>query len=427
MQKNSNVVAVALITSLFFLWGFALNLNPILIPHLRKACQLTDFQSSLIDSASYIAYFLLPIPAALFMKKYGYKGGIVLGLLLFSFGAILFYPAAAARNYTFFLGALFIVFSGMAFLETAANPLITVLGDPDKATQRINFAQSFNGLAATVGPLLGGLFILSGKNLTPAEESAMSPEALNEYLNKEASSVQIPYIVISIVVFIVAVLIWRTTFPVIHEESGEDANDERRPLGDRIAELLKNKQLMTGVLAEFFYVGGQACVSSFFIRFSEKVAGFSEKDASTIYLPIAFFGFMAGRFIGTFLMRYFNPVKLLVTYAIINIILIISAVNLSGSAAVYTLMAVWFFMSIMFPTIFSLSIRDLTPKTKKLGSSLVIMGIVGGAIMPPIMGRVSDMSNIQMAYLVPGISFVAILWFALKNLKAKKVEIVAGH
>ncbi|RWY53712.1 L-fucose:H+ symporter permease [Mucilaginibacter gilvus] len=427
MQKNSNVIAVALITSLFFLWGFALNLNPILIPHLKKACQLTDFQSSLIDSASYFAYFLLPIPAALFMKKYGYKGGIILGLLLFSFGAMLFVPAAAARNYAFFLGALFIVFSGMAFLETAANPLITVLGDPDKATQRINFAQSFNGLAATVGPLLGGLFILSGKNLTAAEENAMSPEVLKQYLDKEASSVQIPYIVISLVVLTVAILVWRTAFPVINEESGEEINDERRPLSARIAELLKNKQLMSGVLAEFFYVGGQACVSSFFIRFSEKVAGLSEKDASTIYLPLAFLGFMSGRFIGTLLMRFFNPVKLLVTYAVINIILIISAVNLSGSAAVYTLMAVWFFMSIMFPTIFSLSIRDLTAKTKKLGSSLVIMGIVGGAIMPPIMGRVSDMFNIQVAYLVPGISFVAILWFALKNLKVKKVAIVAGH
>ncbi|AMR32835.1 fucose permease [Mucilaginibacter sp. PAMC 26640] len=425
MSKNNTFAAVALITSLFFLWGFALNLNPILIPHLKKACQLSDFQSSLIDSASYIAYFVFPIPAALFMKKYGYKGGIVLGLLLFSVGALLFYPAAAVRNYTFFLGALFIVFSGMAFLETAANPLITVLGDPAKATQRINFAQSFNGLAATVGPLIGGTFILSGKTLTEAEEKGMSAAQLNEYLNKEASSVQIPFVVISIVVFLVAVMVWRTAFPVINEESEIDT--EQVPLSSRIAELLRNKQLMTGVLAEFFYVGGQACVSSFFIRFSDKVAQIPEKAASTIYLPLAFFGFMMGRFIGTFLMRYFNPVKLLVTYAIINIILIIAAVNLSGMPAVYTLMAVWFFMSIMFPTIFSLSIRDLTPKTKKLGSSLVIMGIVGGAILPPIMGKVSDLSNIHTAYLVPGISFAAILWFALKNLKAKPVEVVGGH
>lgn len=427
MQKNSNVAAVALITSLFFIWGFALNLNPILIPHLKKACQLTDFQSSLIDSASYVAYFLLPIPAALFMKKYGYKGGIILGLLLFSVGALLFYPAAAVRNYAFFLAALFIVFSGMAFLETAANPLITVLGDPDKATQRINFAQSFNGLAATVAPLMGGTFILSGVTLNEAQEKSMSGEQLSAYLDKEASAVQVPFIVISIVVFLVAMMVWRTTFPVIHEEGSEEMDTESRPLSARISELLKNKQLMSGVLAEFFYVGGQACVSSFFIRFSEKVAGIPEKAASTIYLPIAFAGFMAGRFIGTFLMRYFNPVKLLVTYSIINIILIVLAVNTSGITAVYILMAVWFFMSIMFPTIFSLSIRDLTPKTKKLGSSLVIMGIVGGAVLPPIMGRLSDMFNIQVAYLVPGVCFAAILWFALKNARVKKVEMAVGH
>lgn len=427
-KTDSNLVAVALITSLFFLWGFALNLNPILIPHLKKACQLSDFQSSLIDSASYIAYFLLPIPAALFMNKYGYKGGIVLGLLLFSFGAALFYPAAAARNYNYFLGALFIVFSGMAFLETAANPLITVLGDPAKATQRINFSQSFNGLAAVLGPLMGGIFILSGTTLTDAQEKGMSPGALTQYLDKEAASVQIPYVVISLVVLTVAILVWRTKFPVIHEESASELNEEKRPIGARIAELLKDKQLMSGALAEFFYVGGQACVGSFFIKFSEKVAGFTEKEASTYYLPAAFAGFMAGRFIGTFLMRYFNPVKLLVIYAFINVVLIIGAVNLKGEAAVYTLMAVWFFMSIMFPTIFSLSIRDLTAKTKKLGSSLVIMSIVGGAIMPPIMGRISDkFHNIQLAYLVPGISFAVILVFGLFNLKAKKVEIVAGH
>ena len=186
MPTDKKLFAVALITSLFFIWGFALNLNPILIPHLKKACQLSDFQSSLVDSASYIAYFLLPIPAAQFMKRRGYKGGILLGLLLFATGAFLFYPAAAVRSYPFFLGALFVIFCGAAFLETAANPYITVLGDPSGATQRINFAQSFNGLAAFLSPLVGGIFILSGKNLTAAQEAAMPPAQLNNYLNKEA-------------------------------------------------------------------------------------------------------------------------------------------------------------------------------------------------------------------------------------------------
>ncbi|PAW94361.1 L-fucose:H+ symporter permease [Mucilaginibacter sp. MD40] len=424
MSKDKSLAAVALITSLFFMWGLALNLNPILIPHLKKACQLSDFQSSLIDSASYIAYFILPIPAAQFMKKYSYKGGIILGLLLFSVGAILFYPAAAVRNYAFFLGSLFIVFSGMAFLETAANPLITLVGEPKGATVRINLAQTFNGLAATLAPLIGGRFILSGKLLGPAEEKAMSPQQLDAYLTHEASSVQIPYLVIGLLVFSVAVMVWRTHFPKVKEETDE-ALDNKMPLSARIGELLKDKHLMSGVLAEFFYVGAQACVSSFFIRYSYHVAGIGEKDAAEL-LSIAFLLFMIGRLSGTGLMLIFNPVRLLVTYAIINIALIITAINIEGHAAIYVLMAVWFFMSIMFPTIFSLSIRDLGKKTK-LGSSLVIMGIVGGAVLPPIMGKISDLTNIQFSYIVPCICFAAILWFGIKNLRVKKLDVVNAH
>lgn len=425
MSKDKSLAAVALITSLFFIWGFALNLNPILIPHLKKACQLTDFQSSLIDSASYIAYFLLPIPAAQFMKKYGYKGGIIFGLLLFSVGAMLFYPAAAVRNYAFFLGALFVVFSGMAFLETAANPLITLIGDPKSSTIRINLAQTFNGMAAAFAPYIGGKYILSGKVLTDAQEKAMPPAELLSYLNHEASSVQLPFVIISIAVLLVTILVWRTAFPVIKEESPEVNAIETQPLFGRIIALTKNKHLMSGVLAEFFYVGGQACVTSFFIRYSEHVAGFGEQRAANL-LFIALLLFMAGRLSGTALMLWFNPIKLLVTYSIINIGLIAAAVTLHGAGVVYVLMAVLFFMSIMFPTIFSVAIKDLGPQTK-LGSSLVIMGIVGGAVLPPIMGRISDASNIQVAYVVPGVCFAMILWFALRNLKVKKVEMVQGH
>jgi FHS family L-fucose permease-like MFS transporter len=425
MSKDNKLVALALVTSLFFIWGFALTLNPILIPHLKKACQLTDFQSSLVDSASYFAYFLLPIPAARFMHKYGYKGGILLGLTLFAFGAFLFYPAAAVRSYAFFLTALFIIFSGAAFLETAANPYITALGDPEGATRRINFSQSFNGLAAFLAPLLGGMFILSGKNLSAAQEKNMSAQQLNNFLNKEASAVQIPYLIIGCVVLTVAILIYRTSLPEIVEENPDTPEEESKSLGTKIGALLKQKQLMTGVLAEFFYVGAQAGVLSFFIRFSERVAGMEEK-AAAFFLSISLLGFMIGRFVGTALMRFINPVKLLATYCLINVCLLVAAVMLHGKASVYALMSVAFFMSIMFPTVFSLSIRGLGSKTK-LGSSLVIMGIVGGAVIPPIMGKVSDMSNIQTAYLVPIICFLYIFYFAARNLRVKKLDIVAGH
>ncbi|MCW3080120.1 L-fucose:H+ symporter permease [Segetibacter sp.] len=415
MPANNFRFAIILLTSLFFLWGFALNLNPILIPHLKKACQLSDLQSALIDSASYIAYFLMAIPAGLFMKKHGYKGGIIVGLLLFAAGSFLFFPAAAARSYVFFLGALFIIACGLAFLETAANPYITVLGDPKTATQRINFAQSFNGLAATLAPLAGGLFILSGQTYTPQQEAAMSQQQLNNYLQTEANSVQIPFIIIGLVVLLVAIFIWKTKLPDIIES--EDVKVEQS--------LLKEKNLMLGVLAQFFYVGAQVCVSSFFIRFSKRVADIEEKQAA-MYLSAALLGFMIGRFIGTFLMRYISPAKLLAAFSVVNMALLLLAVMTDGKISVYALVGVEVFMSIMFPTIFSLSIHGLGPKTKE-GSSLVIMAIAGGAVFPVIMGKLSDATNIQTAYIVPAACFIVVFYFAIKNLRVKDITLSVAH
>ncbi len=416
MSNNKNLRAVILITSLFFLWGLASNLNPILIPHLKKACRLTDFQSALIDSAFYIAYFVMALPAGLFMKKYGYKGGIIFGLLLFATGAFLFYPAAETLVYAFFLGALFIIACGLAFLETAANPYITVVGDQENATFRLNLAQSFNGAAAFIAPLIGRTFILSGKNLSGADEAAMSPQELNTYLHTEALSVQMPYIIIGLIVLTVAFLVWRTHLPDIIEQ--EDGN---RPSGSIWGET----NLLLGVLAQFFYVGAQVCVSSFFIRFSDKVAGLNE-HSSAGFLSVALLGFMIGRFFGTALMKVMSPAKLLGIYAVINFFLLLFAVKATGMPAIYALIGVEFFMSIMFPTIFSLSIRGLGSKTK-IGSSLVIMSIVGGAVFPLIMGAVSDRSSIQASYIVPAVCFLVILFFAFKNFKVKSVKLAASH
>jgi FHS family L-fucose permease-like MFS transporter len=417
MTDRKTRLAIILITSLFFLWGFALNLNPILIPHLKKACQLSDFQSALIDSASYIAYFLIALPAGLFMKRFGYKAGITLGLLLFAVGTFMFYPAAEMRHFGFFLFALFVIASGLTMLETAANPYITVLGDSESATQRLNFAQSFNGLAAFLAPLMGGTFILSGKTLSEQEQQAMSPEQLDSYLNAEASSVQMPFLVIGIVVLLVAVMIWRTALPEIKEEA--DTSDKVR------GSIWEEKNLILGVAAQFFYVGAQVCISSFFIRFSDKVAGIDEKTAAYV-LSGAFLSFMIGRFIGTYLMRFVAPPRLLALYSVINVALLILAVLTHGMVSVYALVAVQFFMSIMFPTIFALSIRGLGEKTK-IGSSLVIMSIVGGAVFPVIMGQVSDVSSIQTAYIVPAVCFLVVLYFAIKNNSIKNVTLGASH
>jgi FHS family L-fucose permease-like MFS transporter len=417
MTDRKTRLAVILITSLFFLWGFALNLNPILIPHLKKACQLSDFQSALIDSASYIAYFLIALPAGLFMKKYGYKAGIAFGLLLFATGSFLFYPASEMRHFGFFLFALFVIASGLTMLETAANPYITVLGDPDSATQRLNFAQSFNGLAAFLAPAMGGKFILSGKTLSEAEQNAMTPDQLNAYLDTEASSVQVPFILIGLVVLLVAVMIWRTSLPEINEEESTESKSSGSIWGE--------KNLILGTTAQFFYVGAQVCISSFFIRFSDKVAGIDEKTAAYL-LAGALAAFMVGRFIGTYLMRFVAPPRLLALYSIINVVLLVVAVITSGMFPVYALMGVEFFMSIMFPTIFALSIRGLGEKTK-IGSSLVIMSIVGGAFFPVIMGQVSDISSIQTAYIVPAVCFLVVLYFAIRNSSVKSVTLSTSH
>ncbi|MDB5142738.1 MAG: L-fucose transporter [Mucilaginibacter sp.] len=418
MSKKNGTYAVVLITSLFFLWGISLNLNSILVPHLKKACQLTDLQSALVDSAYYIAYFIVAIPAGLFMHKYGYKKGIVLGLLLFAIGAFLFYPAANTRVYGFFLFALFIIASGCGILETAANPYINNLGDPKDAAWRINFAQSFNGLAAAIAPKIGGLFILSGITLTETQKAAMSPQQFNSYLQGESDAVKIPYIIIGLVVLSVAILIWRTALPDI-KEHGE--NGARTDWGS----IFKEKNLMLGVGGIFFYVGAQAAITSFFIRYSKYLGAIQEKDAANL-LAIGMLGFMAGRFIGSVAMRFVRPVKLLVAYSVINCTLLVLAFVLDGKLSVYAIMGVPFFMSIMFPTIFSLSISGLGEKTKK-ASSLLIMGIVGGAVIPLALGRVSDMSNIRFAYLVPLICFGYIFFFALKNIRVKTVQQVISH
>ncbi|MVM31504.1 L-fucose:H+ symporter permease [Spirosoma sp. HMF4905] len=417
MSKPDNRFAVGLITVLFFLWGFALNLNPILIPHLKKACQLSDLQSALIDSASYFAYFLIALPAGLFMKRYGYKAGITLGLLLFAGGTFLFYPAAELRQFSLFLVALFVIASGLTLLETAANPYITVLGDPETGTQRLNFAQSFNGLAAFLAPLAGGAFILSGKNVSSAEQQTMAPGQFEAYLKEEASSVQVPFLVIGGVVLLVALLISRTALPVI-EEADESPTASQ-------GSILSEKNLVLGVIAQFFYVGAQVCISSFFIRFVGQVADIGEKSAA-LMLSGALLGFMVGRFFGTFLMRYISPPHLLAVYSFLNIGLLAIAVFGHGLIPVYSLVGVEFFMSIMFPTIFALSIRGLGSKTK-LGSSMVIMAIAGGAVFPVIMGRVSDLTTMQTAYLIPAICFLPILYFAIKNFAVKNVTLTASH
>jgi MFS transporter, FHS family, L-fucose permease len=355
----------------------------------------------------------MAIPAGIVMKKYGYKNGIIIGLLLFAAGAFLFIPSANTRIYGFFLGSLFIIASGLTFLETAANPYITVLGDSDGASQRLNLAQSFNGLAATIAPKIGGIFILSGVTINEATKSTMSAEQINILLDQEASTVKIPYLIIGIVVLLVAVMLYFSNLPEVED------NEHGIDLDAKNSSITKHSHLIWGVITQFFYVGAQVCVSSFFIRYLQQTSGFNEKDAAN-YLAIALLGFMIGRFVGTFLMKYIQAQQLLTIYAIINIVLLTLVVVYGGTFSLYALIGVEFFMSIMFPTIFALSVKSLGADTK-LGSSLVIMSIVGGAIFPLIMGKISDFNGIQIAYSVPLICFFVIFYFGWKGYKVKNL------
>lgn len=415
MAKRQMTIPVILVTALFFLWGFAHNLNPILIPHLKKACQLSDFQSAFIDSAFFIAYFAVALPAGYFMKRFGYKQGIVFGLLLFAVGAFLFFPAANTREYGFFLGALFVIASGLTFLETAANPYINALGNPETATQRLNLAQSFNGLAATLAPFIGGQFILSGKTLSAEDQVSMSATDLAAYLQSEADAVKMPYMVIGVIVLLVAILVSRTSLPEINEEMQVDNGSA----GGK--SLWQNSNFLFGVIALFLYVGAQVGVVSFFIRFSEQVAGVQEKAAANM-LSVALLGFMLGRFVGTFLMRYVTPARMLAIFALLSVVFTLISAGVEGTFAVYAMVGVTFLMSIMFPTIFSLAIGGLGKNTKQ-GSSILIMAIVGGAIVPLAMGRLSDWFSMQSAYGVPAVCFAVVLLFALRNINSKVTQV----
>ena len=402
-----------LVTSLFFFWGFVHNLDPILIPHLRKAFNLTDLESSLIDSSVFIAYFVMALPAGYVMRKYGYKSGILIGLVLFGIGSILFVPAANSLQYVYFLGALFVIACGLTFLETAANPYITILGPPETATKRLNFAQSFNGLAAFIAPTVVGPMILSGKNLTESEMGSMSTIELNTYLASEAASVKMPYLILGLILVVVAVVVYFTNMPDVKDE------DTLGIEGAGFANALKSMKLRWGIVAQFFYVGAQVCVGSFFIKMATTAAGMEEATAAR-YLGFFGLAFMLGRFAGTFFMQFIQPRKLLIIYAIINIFLSIVAITGTGMLVVYTLIAIAFFMSIMFPTIFSMGIDGLGHNTK-IGSSLIVMAIVGGALLPPVLGLISDATgSIQMGYTVPLTCFTVILLFAFNGHKANK-------
>jgi FHS family L-fucose permease-like MFS transporter len=393
LTERRYLVPLALITSLFFLWALGVNLNDILIPHLKKAFRLTDLQSSLIQVAFFGGYFLAAWPAGRLMDRIGYKRGILTGLIICAAGALLFLPAATLLWYPFFLCALFVMACGQSFLEVAANPYVTVLGPPESAERRLNLSQSFNSVGAVITPVIGGAFILTNTHSDAAE----------------AATVKLPYVIIAAIFAVVAVMIYVTPLPEIH--AGESRQVSFR-------KILKHAHLIRGVIAQFVYVGAQVGVASFVIRFAEFTSpGTSDKvAANSLKLHLALF--MIGRFAGSAAMKYISAARLLAFFACGALVSIACALLGSGEVAIGGVIAAGFFHSIMFPTIFALSIKDLGPLTKT-GSSLLVMAIIGGAVFPAIMGYISDAVSIQRAFVVPLLCYVYIFYFAARGYRIR--------
>lgn len=406
ITERRYVVPLILVTSLFFLWAIGVNSNDILIQHFKKAFGLTDFQSSLIQSAFFGGYFLAALPAGWLMQKLGYKSGILIGLLVCATGTALFIPAASVRLYGFFLFALFVMACGQSFLEVAANPYVTTLGPEQSSERRLNLAQSFNAMGAVLVALLGSRFILSGIEHPPAELAAMTHEQLTAYQVSEANMVKIPYLCITAVFLFVALLIFLTKLPEIHEPQADAA------AAARLSGTLAHPHLIKGVIAQFLYVGAQVGVASFIIRFAEFTLPGTREKAAAHYLQAHLAGFMIGRFAGSAIMQKIAAPRLLSVFAAGSLVSLVIVLVTTGTAPAWAIVLIGFFHSIMFPTIFALSLKNLGPYTK-LGSSLLVMSIIGGAVCPAIMGRISDAWNIQRAFIVPLICHAYILYFAI--------------
>lgn len=402
--------ALVLVTSLFFLWGFSNNLNPILIPHLKKSFALSTTASTLVDSAVYIGYFLLALPAGYLMKRYGYKAAIVTGLMLFALGAFLFIPAADMQSYVFFLFALFVIASGLSFLETAANPYAAGLGSVETSTRRLNLVQSFNGLAAAIAPVVGARLIFTAER-SSEQLASMTEEAKAMALAAEASTVKIPYLVLGVVLLVIALIFMLVRLPGI-QQSHSLAKSKN------IFHALQSRHLAWAVLAEFCCVGAQVSVFSLFVLYATKSAGISELQAAD-FLGLCGGAFLVGRFLGTYIMRFVRPNVLLAVFALANAVLCVVAMYAHGMITVYAVVAMCFFLSIMFPTIFALGIANLGGDTE-YGSSLLIMSIVGGAIMPRFFGLVGDYTgDIQLGYGIPFVCFVIVAYFGWRGYRVR--------
>jgi FHS family L-fucose permease-like MFS transporter len=403
--QRSYLVPLSILTTLFFMWGFLTCLNDVLIPHLKAAFSLSHVEAALIQFAFFMAYFVVSLPAGVLVKKVGYQRGIVIGLLIAGAGCLLFYPAAAMRAYPLFLGALFVLASGITLLQVSANPYVAVLGRAETASSRLTLTQAFNSLGTVLAPRFGKIFILSAAALSATELSGLSADEVAVHRAAEAASVQVPYVGLAAVLVVIAIVMSQLKLPVVDEP----------PVSGVSGGAWGHRHLVLGAVAIFVYVGGEVSIGSWLINFIglKEIAGLSAQSASD-YLQYYWGGAMVGRFLGFYVLARMRPGAVLAVNAGIASALVVLSMVLGGHPAMWALLSVGLFNSIMFPTIFSLALDGLGADTAQ-GSGILCMAIVGGAVMPVIHGWFADHIGEHMAFIVPALCYIYIVYYGLKG------------
>lgn len=419
MKKNT--IALSLIFCLFFLWAISSNLLPTMIRQLMKTCELNTFEASFTESAYWLAYFICPIPIAMYMKRFSYRSGIIAGLLLAALGGLLFIPAAMVKSYGVYLCIFFIIATGMCFLETAANPYVTALGDPATATRRLNLAQSFNGLGAFIAAMFLSKLVLSGNDYTRDSIPTDYPGGWEGYIQTETDAMKLPYLILAAILICVAAILFFVKLPKVAEEQENEDTGTKKKLID--FSTLRRPHLLWGVIAQFFYNGGQTAVNSLFLVYCCTYVGIDEGTATTFF-GLYMLAFLAGRWIGTMLMVKFAPEKMLLVYAVANIALCGIVSFCGGMVGLYAMLAISFFMSIMYPTQFSLAIEGLGEQTKS-GAAFLVMAIVGNACVPQFTAYIMHQNEhvYQIAYIIPMVCFAVCAYYGYKYKSLLKKDI----
>lgn len=414
-EKNPYFGSLTILTSLFFIWGFITCLNDILIPHLKSVFELTYTQAMLIQFCFFAAYFVVSVPSGYLVEKIDYKGGIIAGLSIAGIGCLLFYPAASQHSYPLFLAALFVLASGITLLQVAANPYVTILGCPETASSRLTMTQAFNSLGTTIAPYFGSLFILSAAVKTAEDIKLLDANQLSSYQTAQAAAVQNPYLFIAALLFFIAIIFALIKLPNIKVIDQKPDQSVASSIDNQHYSAWGYNHLVLGAIAIFLYVGGEVCIGSFLINFMGEpaIAGLAENEAGK-YVSFYWGGAMVGRFIGAAVMQRIHPGKVLVFNALAATCLVLITINSSGSIAMWAILSVGLFNSIMFPTIFSLAISGLGSHTGQ-GSGILCAAIVGGAILPVIQGLFADQIGVQAAFFIPVLCYLYISYYGWKG------------